>query len=178
LSSDDADAIARGGQQLHAFKVAANSELPAHNQWRIRKLELWLAAVDGVRSKFDPTFDSHDAPTLNLTPMTKNGIGSNSGMDPAAIKDKDVADDYKRRLAANAEKAALHDYQLTLRRLDLDWTGELLRHVAAQYTNDSPDRAEIRSAIETKVLNADNRASLRALLLGERSEGSVLSSNR
>jgi len=170
LASRDPYLLAQQGQALQTFEATGDSKASGREPWRRQKLELWLLAVEGVRGTLDPAFDLHDRPSLNLSPMTKGGVGSNSGMDPAAIRDSRVQADYERRLAENARKVETHTYQLALRRLNDDWTQALKSHVDSEYDTSVPsDRAEVTTLIDRQASIEGDKERLRALLV----DGSV-----
>jgi hypothetical protein len=165
FSSRDVHTIARCGRAVREFKLEPNADDSARSTWRVEKLKLWLSAIVQAHNSIDPDFSASDTPYLNVTPKTKRGVSSISGMDPGAIQDEEVQKDYLDRIKVNDRKAASRAYQMTLRKLDTDWTHELQTHVSSEYTTARADIDEISEWIDRQPTDNNEKDKLRSLLM-------------
>jgi hypothetical protein len=167
FTAHDPDLLIKSAHAVRTFEASPGTQSSDPAPWRVEKLRLLLEAVDGARRGQDPNFNRDDLPSLNLMPPTRNGVGSNSGIEPQAVQDPQARKEYERLLEDNAHKTTTYAYQVTLRKLDADWTDDLKDHLASQCASSPRDRKDLNALIDQCATVADDdKQKLRALLIG------------
>jgi hypothetical protein len=167
FTAHDPDLLIKSAHAVRTFEASPGTPSSDPAPWRAEKLQLLLEAVDGARRGQDPHFNRDDLPSLNLVPPTRNGVAANSGVEPQAIQDLEARREYERLLQDNARKTTRYAYQITLRKLDADWTDNLKDHLAAQCASSSEDQKDLNALIDQCATVADDdKQKLRTLLIG------------
>lgn len=148
--------------QIKAFRVQPGED---SQEWRGDKLRLWLRMVAKAHAASDLKSAPNDKPSRNIAPPSTSAAAYDSGVDPSAIKDPKVREEYEQRLKENSQKAQKARFQSELQRLQEGWTAELNSHVSSQYSASGQDVAEIDAVLNQEISDAEFRGRLRASVL-------------
>jgi len=130
-------------------------------QRRLR-LDLWLRAIDKINRTIDQNFDVSDAPHRNVAPPV--GADVSAGASPSAIKDPKLRKEYEEAVKANADKADRYRLQHLLRRLDKEWSRQMLIFVRSQYTLTGQDAAEVADRLDKVLSDTQRRKEIKKAL--------------
>jgi hypothetical protein len=148
--------------QIKAFGLQPGEN---SHEWRADKLRLWIRLVANANSASDLNSAPNDRPSRNIAPPSTSEAVYDSGVDPSAIKDPKVREQYEQRLKENSQKAQKARFQSELQRLQGGWTAALKSHVSSQYSASGEDVAEIDAVLNQDVSDDEFRTRLRASLL-------------
>jgi len=162
FAAADARDLASIEAQIKAFVLQPDED---HEEWRRDKLTLWLRMLAKAHSASDRNSAPDDKPSRNIAPRSTSEVVYDSGIDPSAIKDPKVREEYEQRLAENARKAQTARFHSELQRLQVGWTAQLKSHVSSQYSASREDVAEIDALLSQDVSDDEFRSRLRASLL-------------
>lgn len=131
---------------------------------RRRRLEMWLWAINKIDHTIDPNFNPADVPQMNVAPPV--GAEVSAGASPRAIKDPKLRREYEEAVKANAQKADRYRLQYLLRRLDKQWSTQMLAFAGSRYTSNPEDVKEVRGLIDTILSNSQRKKQLKKELFG------------
>jgi hypothetical protein len=156
--SSDADALVQVGNEIDALSIGRKED-PRWNEWRRKKLDLWLKALDKMDRITDPHFDPNNAPSRNVAPPGVMGL--RAGVSPDSIKDPNLRLEYERAIKQNAEKVTRYRLQYTIRRVEKDWGSKLKAYVDNHYTTEAKDLEELNTLIERNISNDSRKAQMK-----------------
>lgn len=142
------------------------TDATARSQERRLRLDLWLRAIDKIDRTIDKKWDPRDLPQENVAPPV--GAGLPAGVTPSAIKDPQLRKQYEEALKANAEKADRYRLQQLLRRLDKEWSRQMLAYVKSQYTLTGQDAVEVTDLLDKTLSDAQRKKEIKKALLLEK----------
>ena len=132
---------------------------------RMESLHLWLHLLALLDNLLDPDFDPDDVPPRAVEPPpTSDGVELRPGADPAKITDPKARAEYRKAIAAHAERTARYERQTDLRRLDEEITPLAEEFIQNFYTPASRDQEELKSAVDEVIKDPKRKAALRKLL--------------
>lgn len=157
--SHDMNAFEQIGEDLGRVSMTSitNSIIPA--EIRRAVVVLWLKWLDKIDEMIDPRFDPKDQAMLNIAPP--HAAGLRSGVDPSAIKDPALREEYENALKLNKDKAERYYIQHTLRVYNKRWSPWTIRYIRRLCTSNEQEVAGIKALINANVSDAARREQLK-----------------
>jgi len=129
------------------YLLSAETPAPG-DDWsaiRLQRATWWLRTWSRIDKEKDSNYNPADMPALNVSPPGASGMPS--GVDPAAIANPGLRNEYMKAIDQNREKTVYYNHQYTLRRLEPEF-----KKMAAIYLVDLYSKKPLAAAEITRLL--------------------------
>lgn len=156
----DPATLQRAAELLEQMDLRAADGLAGRRELRRGALDAWVSLLNIIDDKLDPEFDPDDLPAVSVQPQPAGGVQFPPAVDPEAITDRLVRQEYQKAIEENRRKAQAYNLQHLLRRLEHRATRAIQTLARESYLPVPYDQQELATARQA-IRKPERRSVLR-----------------